>query len=255
MKMSPSSASHFAMGRADLIVVANKTDLCSDTPPPLPDIAFGQAVPPSAEQDDTPSPPQSPRASTDTSLRPRAVAPLEGALFAKQHGLLYVETSAKEGWHVVDAFEWTAREVLATVSRTELERRKVRSTSTSGEGRADHSAQRSECYEQERTEWWMLLRSWSLTKEDPTIRTSIGQATHARDARAPWSGSQRRQEKMVPHLGSIRSSHAICLSRFRSNALFIRRHDLGSNNKLLAISLHLPFEDIQGCAPTLVQQT
>jgi hypothetical protein len=41
-----------------------------------------------------------------------------------------VETSAKEGWHVVDAFEWTAREVLATVSRTELERRKV-SDSTS----------------------------------------------------------------------------------------------------------------------------
>lgn len=46
-------------------------------------------------------------------------------MFAKEHGLLYVETSAKEGWHVVDAFEWTAREVLATVSRTELDRRKV----------------------------------------------------------------------------------------------------------------------------------
>lgn len=107
-------------------MVANKTDLCSDTPPPLPDIAFGQAVPPSTvDQDSSPSPPQSPRTSTDTSLRPRAVTPLEGALFAKQHGLLYVETSAKEGWHVVDAFEWTAREVLATVSRTELERRKV----------------------------------------------------------------------------------------------------------------------------------
>jgi hypothetical protein len=115
----------FLVIKADLVVVANKTDLCSDTPPPLPDIAFGQAVPPS-EQDDTPSPIQSPRASTDTSLRPRVVTPLEGALFAKQHGLLYVETSAKEGWHVVDAFEWTAREVLATVSRTELERKKVR---------------------------------------------------------------------------------------------------------------------------------
>ena len=109
------------------VVVANKTDLCSDTPPPLPDIAFGQAVPPSnTEQDETiPSPAQTSRISTDTGLRPRAVTPLEGALFAKQHGLLYVETSAKEGWHVVDAFEWTAREVLATVSRTELERRKV----------------------------------------------------------------------------------------------------------------------------------
>lgn len=187
MRMYPLYVSPPSMMRADLVVVANKTDLCSDTPPPLPDIAFGQAVPPSAEQDDTPSPTQSPRASTDTSLRPRAVTPLEGALFAKQHGLLYVETSAKEGWHVVDAFEWTAREVLATVSRTELERRKARTTSTSGERRADHSAQRSECYEQERTEWWMLLRSWSLTDEDPTVRTNIGQATQARDARAPWS--------------------------------------------------------------------
>lgn len=187
MRMYPLYVSPPSMMRADLVVVANKTDLCSDTPPPLPDIAFGQAVPPSAEQDDTSSPTQSPRASTDTSLRPRAVTPLEGALFAKQHGLLYVETSAKEGWHVVDAFEWTAREVLATVSRTELERRKARTTSTSGERRADHSAQRSECYEQERTEWWMLLRSWSLTDEDPTVRTNIGQATQARDARAPWS--------------------------------------------------------------------
>jgi Ras-related protein Rab-2A/Rab family protein len=115
-----------ALTDSDVIVVANKTDLCSDTPPPLPDIAFGQAVPPPTnDQDDTPSPRQSPRTSTDTSLRQRAVTPLEGALFAKQNGLLYVETSAKEGWHVVDAFEWTAREVLATVSRTELERRKV----------------------------------------------------------------------------------------------------------------------------------
>lgn len=50
---------------------------------------------------------------------------LDGALFAKQHGLLYVETSAKEGWGVVDAFEWTAREVLKRVGRRELESRKV----------------------------------------------------------------------------------------------------------------------------------
>lgn len=46
-------------------------------------------------------------------------------MFAKEHGLLYVETSAKEGWHVVDAFEWTAREVLTTVSKADLDRRKV----------------------------------------------------------------------------------------------------------------------------------
>ena len=140
MRMSLSFVSAYLLIRADLLVVANKTDLCSDTPPPLPDIAFGQAVPPSTEEEDTPSPTQSPRISTDTSLRPRAVTPLEGALFAKQHGLLYVETSAKEGWHVVDAFEWTAREVLATVSRTELERRKVRTIWTLCRVGADSSA-------------------------------------------------------------------------------------------------------------------
>jgi Ras-related protein Rab-2A/Rab family protein len=53
------------------------------------------------------------------------VTTLDGALFAKQHGLLYVETSAKEGWGVVEAFEWTAREVLERVGRRELESRKV----------------------------------------------------------------------------------------------------------------------------------
>jgi hypothetical protein len=106
-------------------VVANKTDLCSETPPPLPDISYGQAVPPPPEPE-SPSPRRSTESNTDgPNLRPRAVTALEGALFAKQHGLLYVETSAKEGWHVVDAFEWTAREVLATVSRTELDKRKV----------------------------------------------------------------------------------------------------------------------------------
>ena len=47
----------------------------------------------------------------------------EGQQYAKQHGLLYVETSAKEGWGVEAAFEWTAREVLANVSRSELEQR------------------------------------------------------------------------------------------------------------------------------------
>ena len=125
-------------------MVANKTDLCSDEPPPLPNVEFGQAVhiestPPPASSS-TPDPsaddastskPASGSASTGTDkgtrtdLRPRAVTATEGAMFAKEHGLLYVETSAKEGWHVVDAFEWTAREVLASVSRTELDRRKV----------------------------------------------------------------------------------------------------------------------------------
>ena len=116
-------------------VVANKTDLCSDEPPELPNVQFGQAVhidhspsppsPPSptGSSNSTPKPP--PTTTTRTDLRPRAVTATEGAMFAKEHNLLYVETSAKEGWHVVDAFEWTAREVLASVSRSELDRRKV----------------------------------------------------------------------------------------------------------------------------------
>lgn len=116
-----------------MVVVANKTDLCSDEPPPLPNVEFGQAVhidsipstsPPGTEDHDQTTE-SSARAGSGTGLKARAVTAAEGAMFAKEHGLLYVETSAKEGWHVVDAFEWTAREVLATVSRTELDRRKV----------------------------------------------------------------------------------------------------------------------------------
>ena len=60
-----------------------------------------------------------------TGLRPRAVTTNEGALYAKQNGLLYIETSAKEGWGVVDAFEWTARQVLQRHNEEELTRGKV----------------------------------------------------------------------------------------------------------------------------------
>ncbi|ORY27090.1 putative GTPase [Naematelia encephala] len=120
-----------------VILVANKTDLCYITPPPLPDIQYGQAVPmprSSDLADDTspvngsssqsPTTGSDPPASKDPNLKPRAVSTLEGALFAKQHGLLYVETSAKEGWGVVDAFEWTAREVLRRVQKSELDKRR-----------------------------------------------------------------------------------------------------------------------------------
>nr|XP_031858165.1 uncharacterized protein CI109_006407 [Kwoniella shandongensis]KAA5525237.1 hypothetical protein CI109_006407 [Kwoniella shandongensis] len=115
-----------------IILVANKTDLCSPTPPSLPpQISYGQAVS-SLSDDDPPSssPPtttEGTSTSTSTSgqtFKPRAVTTIEGALFAKEHGLLYVETSAKEGWGVVDAFEWTAREVLDRVGKAELERKK-----------------------------------------------------------------------------------------------------------------------------------
>ena len=49
----------------------------------------------------------------------------EGAGYALENGLLYVETSAKEGWGVVQAFEWTAREILDRVNKTDLERKHV----------------------------------------------------------------------------------------------------------------------------------
>lgn len=132
--------------------MANKTDLCSSTPPQLPEISFGQAVPSASPSDHSPSSPDSadvispgpesakttspppaestkpalpPPNSPEPGLKSRAITSLEGALFAKQHNLLYVETSAKEGWGIVEAFEWTAREVLGRFSRQELERRKV----------------------------------------------------------------------------------------------------------------------------------
>lgn len=47
-------------------------------------------------------------------------------MFAKQHGLLYVETSAKEGWGVEEAFEKSAREVLERIQKGAFETRKVR---------------------------------------------------------------------------------------------------------------------------------
>ena len=56
------------------------------------------------------------------------VSSSEGAAFAKQNGLLYIETSAKEGWGVVDAFERSAREVLRRLNESELRKRKVRAT-------------------------------------------------------------------------------------------------------------------------------
>ncbi|WVQ97924.1 hypothetical protein IAU59_005043 [Kwoniella sp. CBS 9459] len=130
-----------------IILVANKIDLCSTAPAELPSISYGQPVPspstlnpistsPSSStglpsQPTSPEPSQiltstksAPATSTGEGLRPRAVSTLEGALYAKEHGLMYVETSAKEGWGVVDAFEWTAREVLEKVRKGELERRK-----------------------------------------------------------------------------------------------------------------------------------
>lgn len=107
-------------------VVANKTDLCSSTPPSLPTASYGQAIPP-------PSP--TPSSSPQSNFRPRAVTSQEGMLFAKSNNLLYVETSAKEGWNVENAFEWTAREILKRVTEEELERKKGGNGVKLGEGK------------------------------------------------------------------------------------------------------------------------
>ncbi|WVQ74110.1 hypothetical protein IAR50_003699 [Cryptococcus sp. DSM 104548] len=102
-----------------IILVANKTDLCSHSPPTL--TPFGQALPPSSSDPDPSDPPFS--SSSQSKLKPRAVSTSEGQLFARQNGLLYVETSAKVGWGVEEAFEMTAREILGRVGREEAERK------------------------------------------------------------------------------------------------------------------------------------
>ncbi|KGB80245.1 rab family protein [Cryptococcus deuterogattii 99/473] len=99
-----------------IILVANKTDLCSPTPPSLPTASYGQAIPPPS--------PTTPTSSSQSNFKPRAVTSQEGMLFAKSNNLLYVETSAKEGWNVENAFEWTAREILKRVTEEELARKK-----------------------------------------------------------------------------------------------------------------------------------
>lgn len=117
------------IGGAYGIVVANKTDLCSETPPQVPSITYGEAVSTLPETEAVPSTSTSTTNAPEVSvsggktLVPRAVSSNEGAIFAKEHGLLYVETSAKEGWGVVDAFEWTAREVLKRHNEEDLSRK------------------------------------------------------------------------------------------------------------------------------------
>ncbi|WWC59389.1 uncharacterized protein I303_101944 [Kwoniella dejecticola CBS 10117] len=121
----------YADENVSIILVANKIDLCSISPEPVPSIQYGHPFPAPSTPLDTssssrsPSPtPPAPTTHRPKDLKLRQVTTMEGALFAKQHGLLYVETSAKEGWGVTDAFEWTAREVLEKVKKGELERRK-----------------------------------------------------------------------------------------------------------------------------------
>ncbi|KAL7418626.1 tRNA (cytosine-5-)-methyltransferase ncl1 [Cryptotrichosporon argae] len=132
----------YADEHVSVILVANKTDLCSSTPPDLEqlrpampttstDLAAAERPDPSADagvgiaadEDASARCAAPPPPLTDPAdLRPRAVSTLEGGLFAKHHGLLYVETSARAGWGVVEAFEWTARDVLARVDAGALGR-------------------------------------------------------------------------------------------------------------------------------------
>ncbi|WWD07830.1 hypothetical protein V865_005936 [Kwoniella europaea PYCC6329] len=123
----------YADENVSIILVANKIDLCTSKPLPIPSIQYGHPFPAPDTPLDTsssrspspaPAPDVPPSTTQSKELKSRQVSSMEGALFAKQHGLLYVETSAKEGWGVTDAFEWTAREVLDKVKKGDMERKK-----------------------------------------------------------------------------------------------------------------------------------
>jgi GTPase SAR1 family protein len=89
-----------------IVVVANKLDLVSSSP--------------TSSSSDTEINPTSP---PDPSLSPRAISHEQGKAFAEENDLLYLETSAKEGWGIVQAFEDTAREVLRRHGEEDLRRR------------------------------------------------------------------------------------------------------------------------------------
>jgi hypothetical protein len=104
------------------LVVANKLDLVASSPPTI-------SPPPTVEPSSSTSLPtpdinsETISTSPDANLKPRAISLQQGQSFAKENGLLYVETSAKEGWGIVEAFERTAKEVLKRHGEEELRRR------------------------------------------------------------------------------------------------------------------------------------
>jgi len=57
---------------------------------------------------------------TDLNYR-RRVTREEGEEFAKKHGLLFMETSAKEDKGITEAFEETAKEVIKKVEAGEID--------------------------------------------------------------------------------------------------------------------------------------
>jgi hypothetical protein len=99
-------------------VVANKVDLVSSEP-----TASNLSTAPSERQDPSINSPSTSSPTLEPHLQPRAISYQAGQTFAKEHNLMYVETSAKEGWGVVEAFEKTAREVLKRHGKEELARR------------------------------------------------------------------------------------------------------------------------------------
>lgn len=94
---------------APFLVVANKTDLCADEP----DSSATTAGPADSDEvlplDDSAQPS---RTSSSDSRPRRATSRAEAQALAEAEGLLYVETSAKDGSGVEAAFARTAREVL-----------------------------------------------------------------------------------------------------------------------------------------------
>lgn len=84
------------------ILVGNKVDLCEDP---------SSSSDPSSDSTSAPSAPQSSQHSR------RQVTTEEAALFAKEEGLLFVESSAKSGANVERAFEQAAKDILDKIKK------------------------------------------------------------------------------------------------------------------------------------------
>lgn len=89
------------------ILVGNKVDLCADEPT------------------DAPEDPSATEAAPQPAKRKRQVTTEEAEIWAKEEGLLFVETSAKSGLNVEMAFEQATRDILEKVRRGVFEEDRV----------------------------------------------------------------------------------------------------------------------------------
>ncbi|KAJ3757111.1 ras-domain-containing protein [Lentinula raphanica] len=89
------------------ILVGNKVDLCQDE----------SELPTDANSNPEASASALPRNESNTAKAKRQVSFEEAELFAKEEGLLFVESSAKSGYNVERAFEQAARDILGKVHR------------------------------------------------------------------------------------------------------------------------------------------